>query len=229
MAQTIFLTIEDNLLHTTGHSGPAFQANNKRLYRLLKPLNVNSPAWPFMQPFNHAQDGRGTFLATKAQAEGLAAITTHKAAAYAQIVSTKFTRKGRYTLDQYIVCHQKAFNELETLSQPVPEDKKVGDFMSHIHDACLTTARDLIFGNPEYSNSFEKAQQYCKGLLAHNSIHAMHTGKDSHHVLKTQCKQGNNKKSTKTGGKHVHAGRYSPQEYCVLTLLRHSMSKLRSI
>ena len=90
--------------------------------------------------------------------------------------------------------------------------------MSHIHDACLTTARDLIFGNPEYSNSFDKTQQYCKGLLARNSIHAMHTDKDSHRVLKTQRKQGNNKKSAKTGGKGVHAGRYSPQEYCTLTL-----------
>jgi len=35
--------------------------------------------------------------------------------------------------------------------------------------------------------------------------------------LKTQRKQGNNKKSAKTGGKHVHAGCYSPQEYCALT------------
>jgi len=90
--------------------------------------------------------------------------------------------------------------------------------MSHIHNACLTTARDLIFGNPEYSNSFEKTQQYCKGLLARNSIHATHTGKDSHRVLKTQHKQGNNKKSAKTGGKRVHAGHYYPQEYHVLTL-----------
>jgi len=171
-----------------------------------------------MQPFNCAQDRCGTFLAIKAQAEGLAAITTCTAAAYEQIASAKFTGKGHYTFDQYIAHHKKAFNELETLRQPVPEDKKVGNFMSHIHDACLTTARDLIFCNPEYSNSFENTQQHCKGLLARNSIHAMHTGKDSCRVSKTQCKQGNNKKSDKTGGKHVHAGHYSPQEYCALAL-----------
>ena len=97
MAQTLFPTIKDDLLRTTGHSGPAFQANNKRIYRLLKPLIVNGPAWPFMQPFNRAQDGCGAFLAIKAQAEGPAAITTCKAAAYAQIASAKFTGKGRYT------------------------------------------------------------------------------------------------------------------------------------
>ena len=164
MAQTGFLTIKDDLVHTTAYSGPAFQADNKRLYKLLKPLVVNGPAWPFMQPYNRTQDGRGAFLAIKAQAKGPAAITTCKAAAYAQIALAKFTGKGCCTFDQYIARHQKAFNELETLGQPLPDNKKVGNFMFHIHDACLTTTRDLIFGNPEYSNSFEKTQQYCKEL-----------------------------------------------------------------
>ena len=68
--------VGDNLVATSVLCGVAFARDNKRAYDLLKPLVMEGPGWPFLQPFNRKHDGHAAFKALKAQAEGRSTVAT---------------------------------------------------------------------------------------------------------------------------------------------------------
>ncbi len=49
-------------------------------------------------------------------------------------------KSQRYSLDQYLVTHQKLHAIFEELNEPMAESKKVEDFMKGITDPRLSTA-----------------------------------------------------------------------------------------
>jgi len=73
----------------------------------------------------------------------------------------------------YVTTHQKAHNELLYLEEPIPETKKVTDFITGISAPALSTAQDHVDVDPLRLNSFQECQQYFKTVLlnqrAHNS------------------------------------------------------------
>jgi hypothetical protein len=62
--------LDDDLVATSVLNGVAFAHDNKRVHDLLKPLVMERPGWPLVQPFNRKRDGRAAFKALKALAEG---------------------------------------------------------------------------------------------------------------------------------------------------------------
>jgi hypothetical protein len=61
----------------------------------------------------------------KSQAKGCSAIATMKAKYNAIIATSLFTLKGKVSFDQYVGKHQRAYNKLLYLEEPVAETKKV--------------------------------------------------------------------------------------------------------
>ena len=160
-------TIDEQVCALALHSGQTFERDKKRLWSILKPLVEEGPAWCFVQPFSKktSLDGRAAFLAIKMQAEGQSALTTRKANSYNAIRNALWTGKNSgWTLDKYIQVHQKAHNELVTLDEPVPETKKVSDFLAGIQGDALATSKEVIAGDKDKNSSFEACQQYLKSV-----------------------------------------------------------------
>jgi hypothetical protein len=74
-------------------------------------------------------------LTLRWQCEGTLAVQSRKAAAYAKIATARYNGQRRtFTFDNYVEIHQGARNTLLDLNEPVPETKKVTDFLAGITD-----------------------------------------------------------------------------------------------
>ena len=169
IAAAEYATEDDRLIATTVLEGPHYLLDNTTLYDEFKPLVVDGPGWSFIKKFDKAKDGRKAVLALKKQAEGLSATQTRKAAAYASLTASVYrgARRG-YTYDNYVSVHQEAHNELLDLEEPVPETKKVTDFLKGIQDPVLAVGKTVVLGDPIKMSDFQECQQYL-GTIVQNT------------------------------------------------------------
>lgn len=163
------------LVATTLLQGDWFTIDNQRVYDEFKNLVVKGPGWSFVKAFDRAKDGRGAVLALKRQCEGTSAVQSRKAAAYARIASARYTGQKRgFTFDTYVELHQSAHNTLAELNEPVPETKKVTDFLAGISDPRISNAKDFILADPTKLNDFEACQQFFKTLIYNKTTQEKH-------------------------------------------------------
>ena len=161
---------EDRLVATTVLAGPHFTIDNTTLYEELKPLVINGAGWSFIKQFDRTKNGRGAFLALKNQAEGQSAKLTRKTEAYATLKAASYRgRNGPNTFQRYVEIFQEAFNELADLEEPVPESKKVSDFLAGISDPILKTGKDVVLGDPVKLADFTECQQYLSTLAVNTN------------------------------------------------------------
>ena len=87
----------------------------------------------FIKTYDRVKDGRNAILALKRQCEGTSAVQTRKSLAYAKISSARYNGQKRgFTFDTYVQIHPSAHNTLAELNEPVPETKKVTDFLAAV-------------------------------------------------------------------------------------------------
>jgi hypothetical protein len=86
---------------------------------------------------------------------------------------TKDGRGAVLTL-RHVEVHQGAHNTLLDLNKPVPETKKVTDFLAGITDPCLSNAKDLILGDAQKLQDFESCQQYLMTLVYNKTTQEKH-------------------------------------------------------
>jgi hypothetical protein len=102
----------------------------------------------------------------ESQAEGPAAITTHKADAYTSIEKALYSAHlAKYTFNVYVSTYLTSHNKLSLLGKPVSESKKVTDFLAGITAPLLTTAKENAIGDVSKLENFDACQQYMKQML----------------------------------------------------------------
>jgi hypothetical protein len=144
--------------------------DNQRIYEEFKALVLKGPGWSFIKAYDRTKNDRGAVLALCHQCEGTSAIQTRKAAAYAKIASARYSgQKRQFSFDNYVEMHQVA-----DLDEPVPETKKVTDFLAGITDVRLSNAKDLILGDTQKLQNFELCQQYLKTLVYNKTTQEKH-------------------------------------------------------
>jgi hypothetical protein len=200
---------DSRLVNTTELLGPWFEIENHCVYDKFKALVLKGPGWSFVKAFDRTRNGREAVLALKCQCEGTSAIQSRKAAAYAKIASARYNgHKKTFTFDNYVEMHQNAHNTLSELDEPVPETKKVTDFLAGITDSRLGNAKDLILGDPNKLQNFEACQQYLKTLVYNKTTQEKH----ERQISGAQLQQGQGKgkggdgKSKNTNGKRSSDG-----------------------
>jgi hypothetical protein len=169
----LYDSVDEYMMATTILSGDHFKIDNTRLYNDLKPLVIEGAGWAFIKKFDRSKNGRGAVLALKRQSEGNSAKRTRKAKAYASLAQARYRGERRnFEFGNYVQIHQDAHNELLDLEEPVPETKKVQDFLSGILDARLQTGKDIVLGTAIYLQDFEECQQYLSTLVSNTSTQA---------------------------------------------------------
>lgn len=215
-------SVDDDLVATSVLAGETFARDSKRVFDILKPLVMEGPGWPFVQPFNRKRDGRAAFKALKSQAEGRSAVATRKAKAYAMLATALFTGKGKFSFDQYVGRHQQAHNELLFLEEPVAETKKVTDFLAGIRDAKLETAIQTCMGDEQKLTNFELCQQYFKTIVENTKTRTK-SSSDVREISKVGIEKDKKNAKHKKGkssddnklpsGIAIHSGPYSAKDY----------------
>lgn len=174
-----YTSVDDYMVATMMLSGDHYKIDNARVYNDLKPLIVDGAGWAFIKKFDRVKNGRGALLALKKQAEGNSAKRTRKATAYASLSNARYRGERRnFAFSNYVQIHQDGHNELLELEEPVPETKKVQDFLSGIMDSRLQVGKDIVLGTPLYLQDFEECQQYLSTLVSNTSAQS----KNDRHV-----------------------------------------------
>jgi|GWRWMinimDraft_5_1066013.scaffolds.fasta_scaffold02110_2 hypothetical protein len=166
---------DSRLIATTVFQGPWFELDNARVYDEFKSLVLKGPGWSFVKQYDRTKNGRAAVLALRRQCEGISAVQTRKAMAYAKIAAARYSgQKRNFTFDNYVEQHQDGHNTLADLEEPVPETKKVTDFLSGITDPRLNNSKDVILGDVAKLQDFEACQQYLKTLIFNKSTQDKH-------------------------------------------------------
>jgi hypothetical protein len=71
-----------------------------------------------------------------------------------------------------VQIHQDGHNELLKLEEPIPETKKVQDFLSNIIDPKLQVRKDIVIATPQYLQDAEDCQQYLSTLVSNSLAQA---------------------------------------------------------
>ena len=220
-----FNSIDEDLIRTTVHTGPMFVRANKEVFAALKEGVLDGPGWTFIKKFERKLDGRGAFMSLKAQATGQSAVASRKAKAYASIAGSVYHGNStKFTMDDYILAHQTAHNTLLELDEPVPETKKVTDFMNGIQAAFLDTGKMVVNGDSIKLTNFETCQQYFKTIAINHAVRSKtapaRKAASVKHSAPKKGKKGTNggkKPPKESSGLKIHSGKYTPAEYGKLT------------
>jgi hypothetical protein len=153
-------------------SGQHFAIDNASAWEIVKSLVIDGFGWNYVKRFDRNMDGRAAVLALRRQCEGKTSINTRKNKAYLSISSSSYKgHRKTYTFAQYVAIHQAAHNELEDCNEPMPETKKVSDFIRGISDPSLEAGVTCVLSDDKYSSDFEATQQFLGTLVANQAVH----------------------------------------------------------
>ncbi|KAI2491468.1 Reverse transcriptase (RNA-dependent DNA polymerase) [Fragilaria crotonensis] len=147
-------------------------------------------------------------------------VKTRKNKAYASIASSNYRGiRKQFTFAQYVAIHQAAHNELEDCNEPIPETKKVSDFLAGISDSSLEAGITCVLSEDRYQDSFEATQQFLGTLVANQMIHrqAKRGGSDDRNVSSADSGSNKGHAKSKGGKKKLEARFYSAEEWKQLT------------
>jgi hypothetical protein len=203
-------------------SGQHFAVDNESVWEVIKTLVIDGFGWSFVKRFDRTMDGRSAIKALRRQCEGKTSIKTRKNKAYASIAGSRYKGvRKQFTFSQYVAIHQAAHNELEDCNEPMPETKKVSDFLAGISDSALDSGVTCILSDEKYSDDFEATQQFLGTLVANQIVHrqSKRGGDDERNASSAEVsskggKKGNGKGKTK---KKIEARFYDNEEWSKLT------------
>jgi ribosomal protein L19E len=203
-------------------SGQHFTVDNESVWEVTKTLVIDGFGWSFVKRFDRTMDGRSAIKALRRQCEGKTSIKTRKNKAYASIAGSRYKGvRKQFTFSQYVAIHQAAHNELEDCNEPMPETKKVSDFLAGISDSALDSGITCVLSDDRYSDDFEATQQFLGTLVANQIVHRQgkRGGDEERNASSIEAnskgaKKNNGKGKTK---KRIEARFYDNEEWSKLT------------
>jgi len=157
-----YATTHDQLVASAIHRGPEYHANNGIVFDLLQSLTLNGPAWAWINNYERVRDGRGAWKALITYYEGDSMKTRTKQECYDTIAKAAYKGNSRtFDFSAYVAIHQQAHQDLFRLGEPVPENKKVRDFLNGIMDTQCANIKLNVLANSAYMNDFAMMINYC--------------------------------------------------------------------
>jgi hypothetical protein len=140
--------------------GPYFDEDNHAVFDLLISRILNGPAWTWIQDYDTNCDGHAAWKALQAHFEGVGGQIRMKTAAYASIKRAEYKGSKNFDFDLYKQIQTQAHANLKCYGEPVPEMKKVKDFLDGITKSTLQLVKYTIAGFPHLMNNFAEAANY---------------------------------------------------------------------
>jgi hypothetical protein len=161
--EAIYNMVHDQLVNKVILYRAKYNTNNGVVYDLLQSLTLNGPAWSWISAYQQNRDGRGTWKALIAYYEGDAMQTRSKQECYNAISKATYQgAKHNFDFGTYVAIHQQANQDIVRLGEPIPENKKVRDFLQGITDP---QCKLNVLSNPTFMNSFAQTINYMAGAI----------------------------------------------------------------
>jgi hypothetical protein len=137
-----------------------YNLDNHVVFDSLKSRLLNGPARTWIQDYDNKRDGRAAWKSLQAHYEGVGSQIHLKNAAYSSIKRAEYKGAKNFDFDLYKKIHTQAHSDLKRYGGPVPETKKVKDFLDGITELALQPVKFTIAGFPNLMNNFTEASNY---------------------------------------------------------------------
>jgi len=162
----IYHSTHEQLVNHAIHFGLEYHTNNGMVYDLLQSLTLNGPAWPWISGFQRPRDGKGAGKALIAYYEGDAMQMQSKQQCYDAIAKATYQGARRnFDFSSYVAIHQQAHQDLDRLGEPIPENKKVRDFLDGIMDPQCNSIKLNVLSSPVFMNNFAQTINYVASAI----------------------------------------------------------------
>jgi hypothetical protein len=139
--------------------------DNTAVFDSLKSYVLGGPHWTWIQDFEHQRDGRSAWLTLKEHFDGPGSKIRLKAAAYAAFKRAECKGAKNFDFELYRRIHNQAHSDLVRYGEPIPETKKVKDFLDRITDPTLQPVKYTIAGFTHLMQSFHDAANYIGNII----------------------------------------------------------------
>jgi hypothetical protein len=146
-------------------SGAHYDVDKCMVFDYLKSYILGGPHWTWIQDFEQTRDGRSAWLALKEHFDGPGNKIRLKAAAYAAIKRAKYKGAKNFDYEFYRRIYTQAHSDLARYGEPVPETKKVKDFLDRITDSTLQPVKYTIAGFTHLRQNFHEAANYIGNII----------------------------------------------------------------
>ena len=166
-----YATEHKHLVVTTPWEGEAFEADNGKVWLVLKDLTLGGPAYAYISHLDRLRHGRVTIKALRAHYEGDLARSQTKAQVYNTIKNASYSgEKRNWTFKMYVTLHQKSHEILEEYGKPVPLAKQVRDLIDGIDctNGMMATALATLLATNNLHEDFQVASGYLCNFVAAN-------------------------------------------------------------
>ena len=187
----VYNTVHEQLVNMAILYGPEYNTNNGVVYDLLQSLTLNGPAWSWISGYQQNRDGRGAWKALIAYYEGDAMQTRSKQECYDAISKSSYQGvKRNFDFSAYVAIHQQAHQDLVRLGEPIPENKKVRDFLQGITDPQCGNIKLNVLSNPIFMNNFAQTINYMASAIDMISKNSASTARQISHVSRNESGRG---------------------------------------
>jgi hypothetical protein len=153
--QLTYLMVHEQLISCAILTGTEFNTNNGMVFDLLQSLTLNGPAWTWINAFQITWDGQNAWKSLLNFCEGDSTKTRNKQECYDAIAKANYQGpKRNFDFNTYMSIHQHAHQDLIRLGEPIPENKKVWDFLNGIPDLQCANIKLTVLANSAYMSDF---------------------------------------------------------------------------
>ena len=145
--------------------GIQYDLDNNAVFDALKSYLLGGLNWTWIQDYERRRDGRGAWLALKEHFDGPSNQIRLKAEAYASIRRAEYKGAKNFSYELYRRIHTQAHSDLARFGEPVPEVKKVKDFLDGISDSTLQPVKYTIAGFSHLMSNFHEAANYIGNII----------------------------------------------------------------
>jgi len=163
----VFANVEQERLYQLPLQGDGFDQDNIKVYRLLKSFLVESPGWPWIEPFDTAENGREAFLAWTNHYNGQGELSKRVQLATAKIKQLHYKNERSLSFETFQSILTKC---ILTLGKS-PEDaltprKQVDTLLDRFKstDPELIAAKAVV--RQQYPRDFTAACNYLGSVIA---------------------------------------------------------------
>jgi hypothetical protein len=160
-------TIEEEMINRAPHTGPAYIADNRKLWELLYAYLHDTDAYKYIKlSARTTRDGRGAWTSLTNHVLGTASLDNLMATAERTLLRDTFYtgEKRRFDLAKYFGVHKDAHNNLEKAHDQtngaypmMDECSKVRHLLDGIHTKSLDAAKAAILNDARIHNDYDSA------------------------------------------------------------------------
>lgn len=196
----------EELIRRASHAGETWSTNNGKVWQMIRHVTHGTDAWAFVKGFSRTQDGRGAFLALKAQYMGTDFVNKVKLTADASLETLHWNGKVKhFTWEKFISRLTSAFADLADNGEPKTDGEKVRRLLRAITDPTLNVAKAVVQGDPRYSEDFMAATAYLAGQLS--AAESVNTSRRNISEISTGDRGGRSNGRGNRGGRGGRANR----------------------